>query len=464
MESRFGHSFGNVSVAPSVELTRPDDPSERQADAMADDVLSGRASSPNTFDFSHVRLHRGERAAAATKAVHARAFTVGHDIVLGAGQHDDDRLLAHELVHVVQQRSGRQSLQREIVIEAAEDEDDPAHDMPADRQRDIVGDLVHSLCPGFEVPQSSPLTVEPIGSVCDDIQNEISAGPNTGCCCLCVLTAPGAAKWTIVISQNESPNTSGNTVTINPTDSPVESMHWTDKSGAGERMVHRPRVITFGHELCGHAALMEIGSHPGAGDRETSDVHDPTIKIERLIWGEQGLPAADQRGLAGGSVHRGESVYRITLEKFPSNKSDVASLPTSEKDKLAELKRFSSQRAWFMEVHGHSDHKGTATVRQQISDDRATNVRDDLAASPNGSNYTFVKVEGHSDSQAPAGLSADRLRRAEVILSLFTAGVPTPPATPKGVTNILPGTPKEHAKNLKSKDVCRRHLATEAWR
>src|SRR6185295_15786645 len=64
MESRFGHSFGDVSVAPSVELTRPDDPSERQADAIAGDVLSGRASSPNTFDFSHVRLHRGARAAA----------------------------------------------------------------------------------------------------------------------------------------------------------------------------------------------------------------------------------------------------------------------------------------------------------------------------------------------------------------------------------------------------------------
>jgi len=57
---------------------------------------------------SAVRLHSGGAAAQAARSVSARAFTVGSDIVMGAGQPgagtaEGRRLLAHELTHVVQQ-------------------------------------------------------------------------------------------------------------------------------------------------------------------------------------------------------------------------------------------------------------------------------------------------------------------------------------------------------------------------
>jgi hypothetical protein len=59
-------------------------------------------------DFSQVRIHTGSRAAKTAQALNARAFTVGRDIVFGAGQYAlgasaGQRLLAHELTHVVQQ-------------------------------------------------------------------------------------------------------------------------------------------------------------------------------------------------------------------------------------------------------------------------------------------------------------------------------------------------------------------------
>lgn len=59
-------------------------------------------------DFANVRVHNDGRAAASARAVNARAYTVGHDIVMGAGQFAPgapagQRLLAHELAHVVQQ-------------------------------------------------------------------------------------------------------------------------------------------------------------------------------------------------------------------------------------------------------------------------------------------------------------------------------------------------------------------------
>jgi len=56
-----------------------------------------------------VRVHTGDHAAALARAVSARAFTVGSDIFFAQGEYrpgtaDGDRLVAHEVAHVVQQR------------------------------------------------------------------------------------------------------------------------------------------------------------------------------------------------------------------------------------------------------------------------------------------------------------------------------------------------------------------------
>jgi hypothetical protein len=59
-------------------------------------------------DFRDVRIHSGADAASAAHAMNAKAFTYGRNIVFGEGQYDPgngigQRLLAHELTHVVQQ-------------------------------------------------------------------------------------------------------------------------------------------------------------------------------------------------------------------------------------------------------------------------------------------------------------------------------------------------------------------------
>jgi hypothetical protein len=60
-------------------------------------------------DFSRVRVHTGSSAAASADAVNARAYTVGHNVVFASGVYAPHtvtgrRFLAHELVHVIQQR------------------------------------------------------------------------------------------------------------------------------------------------------------------------------------------------------------------------------------------------------------------------------------------------------------------------------------------------------------------------
>lgn len=59
-------------------------------------------------DFGKVRVHTGSAATAVAARINARAFTIGRDIVFGDGQFAShsaagQRLIAHELTHVVQQ-------------------------------------------------------------------------------------------------------------------------------------------------------------------------------------------------------------------------------------------------------------------------------------------------------------------------------------------------------------------------
>lgn len=67
-------------------------------------------------DFSHVQVHTDSKAAASADAVNATAYTVGSDVVFGAGQYspgtaEGKRVLAHELAHVSQQGGEAGSVQ-----------------------------------------------------------------------------------------------------------------------------------------------------------------------------------------------------------------------------------------------------------------------------------------------------------------------------------------------------------------
>jgi len=60
------------------------------------------------YDFSGVRVHTGVAAENSARDINARAYTVGQHVVLGAGQFapatsEGQRLVAHELSHIVQQ-------------------------------------------------------------------------------------------------------------------------------------------------------------------------------------------------------------------------------------------------------------------------------------------------------------------------------------------------------------------------
>lgn len=62
-------------------------------------------------DFSDVRIHTGPKADESARSINAVAYTVGSDVVFSSGHYSPDtptgqRVLAHELTHVVQQETG----------------------------------------------------------------------------------------------------------------------------------------------------------------------------------------------------------------------------------------------------------------------------------------------------------------------------------------------------------------------
>ena len=88
------------------------------------------------WDFSSVRIHNDGAAGSLARQVNARAFTVGSDIFFGQSEYgtqsrEGQRLLAHELTHVVQQTSGR--ISRQIMRTPTRCTSYPAYDASIDR-------------------------------------------------------------------------------------------------------------------------------------------------------------------------------------------------------------------------------------------------------------------------------------------------------------------------------------------
>ena len=163
-QSPLSYNFSQIPLHPQAKLTvsQPSDPAEQEADRVADQVmrmempestgqlalrsiqrsvqrkcetceaeespgvsvnqalqsggqpldLAARSFMEPRFghDFSQVRIHRDTPASQSAQKLNARAYTVGQDVVFGAGQYAPDtdtgkHLLAHELTHVVQQHS-----------------------------------------------------------------------------------------------------------------------------------------------------------------------------------------------------------------------------------------------------------------------------------------------------------------------------------------------------------------------
>jgi hypothetical protein len=105
-----------VNAAPPAQTPPAVGEALRSAGRPLDPAARSFFESRLGHDFSGVRLHTDARASESAAAVNALAYTVGRDVVFGAGRYspntpDGQRLLAHELAHVVQQVGQRGAVQ-----------------------------------------------------------------------------------------------------------------------------------------------------------------------------------------------------------------------------------------------------------------------------------------------------------------------------------------------------------------
>src|SRR5436309_15492990 len=105
---------GNASVSAALEEQEPSlvkDVVGSGGGTALDRETRGFMESRLGADFSDVRVHTDAKASESARSVPAHAYTVGSDVVFQSGQYTPEndsgkRMLAHELTHVVQQRSG----------------------------------------------------------------------------------------------------------------------------------------------------------------------------------------------------------------------------------------------------------------------------------------------------------------------------------------------------------------------
>jgi outer membrane protein OmpA-like peptidoglycan-associated protein len=459
MEPRFGHDFSRVrNAAPAMSdslpgISHPRDESEQEADRIADGVLGAPPQPAPAYDFGQVRVHADAKVADLAHALDAEAFTFDRHIVFGAGHYapstgEGRHLLAHELTHYVQQRTAGPRVQRKLKVNGSHPgppiapATDPAAALTSKQRFVMMDNLIQGLCDAFEVDGAGDVVTKTLAS---PDRPALAAGSKpTGCCCLAVLVDTPSI-WTIEVSQVAGPHTRFGTkqVVLSPTDTPVEFGSFTS-AGA---VAIQGAVPAAGHELCGHAALEEISAHPSSQDRTTTDVHDPTVRLENRISAEQGVPAASLRGLAASGTHRGESVDRITVSQYALNGTEASSLPAAERDKLRFAAAYIVENRSWVDVLGHSDSVGSASAKQQVSQERADKAKADLIANGVPATITklglvgvprFTRVEGLSDTQPPPPpLDANpaNWRRVELLMAGFPAGAQVPPlGTPTTVT------------------------------
>lgn len=127
--------------------------------APVDPVIRGRVEAATGAALSSVRVHASAASHASAAALGARAYTIGSDIHFGAGEYrpgtqDGDRLIAHELVHTIQQGRAGAALQTQMSVSRPDDAGEREADALAGA---IVDDGVGE---GLRVQASAPAQLQ----------------------------------------------------------------------------------------------------------------------------------------------------------------------------------------------------------------------------------------------------------------------------------------------------------------
>jgi outer membrane protein OmpA-like peptidoglycan-associated protein len=226
-------------------------------------------------DFSQVRVHTDSKAADSATAVNALAYTVGRDVVFGQGRYtpstnNGQRLLAHELTHVVQQ-DGRDCRSDTIEIGASDTALEQEANSSAERLRSnglessvnqptaVSRTILQRACP----PVPTGLGATPGSEPCVRKDGALVAGKNLLFCQDSDELTSGQTSWLASVTADAKAATSveihGNASTEGPKGDPDYNIRLACKRAAAIAAHLRAASVTAPITLFTHGPTAAYG-------------------------------------------------------------------------------------------------------------------------------------------------------------------------------------------------------------
>ena len=340
-------------------------------------------------DFSDVRVHRDQQASDAARSLGARAFTFKNHIVFGhdqfrPGTGEGQRLLAHELAHVVQQRALPIGvIQPKLVVK------DPSKKLPCKpvggkskpEKWQEISRLIRKLskntfkvnAKGSVVPSKGKVKPKSKGPCTKRARSQHAIN------CLCDMVGT-KDLWQIIVDDQQWPHTMPRTIVINSRCAPFKTMAWGGPRGARTRPVALSQWRVLAHELCGHAHLMHQRAHPAnvvaykRGRMIGRIHHDTTVEITNKI-ARQVAPSSHVPRALFATGHHGESIIHFGLKGFKKGHSTLTGSMKTKAHQIAAVMDKDNNRKLRAEVLGHTDPLGGKRRNTSVSWWRAHKVR-----------------------------------------------------------------------------------------
>jgi Domain of unknown function (DUF4157) len=308
---------GSADVAPKLvedTLREPGTPLDPASRRFMEERLG--------HDFSRVRIHADARAAISASAINARAYTFGSHVVFGAGAYAPGsdhgrRLLAHELTHVVQQGQaapGSSPIQRDFLEQTPQP-------VRADEEGKRLPTYYMDKFTVF-VPEPILAAIKaggPLGYV--EVHIFFSAGEVQGEFGNDILThglrgAGGASDWILIgVPSDRSINEKALKLLLQGVnvDQEVNKLRLTSHSRGGFNLVKSvgDGNLTIDDRL-ERVTLLDDDDNPSSG----KDDNSPTVKPRSQVLVEKGVPA--------GKIF----AYEVNVHKTQTAGVNYTSLPS----------------------------------------------------------------------------------------------------------------------------------------
>lgn len=391
-------------------------------------------------DFSAVRVHTGSQAHASAQAVRAEAYTVGNQIVFANGQYDPGsgrglKLLAHELVHVVQQQGSTHQLNRRLIatgsdadVQAFIDLAEPAAGVML--ERDPVTNEIRAVG-SLAAPPTSQSFADLLTQIMDDPAQDAEVHFGTGQAGVAVGAFPIPSDLTGSTEQNIDIDDVENIEAGAPGNGIAKLAHEISENYAAHASVPAAGVDLFpaSHEV-GLEEESDVAEELVGPGRRVASVttqigSNQLVRVQDfenyyLVFDLTHDPATNDFSISNARQAPRVVVASYTIDGFATN-SDV--VPAAGAANIAAAAGdVNANDTSTVRIEGFTDSVGSPASNLDLSRRRAQSARTDLAAQGISRGRIHATGLGETQFVAPNDTEANRARNRRVEIEVARPG------------------------------------------